>query len=957
MKPTLWLLTAITMATSLASGNQPPAAQVTVDYPLNGSVFPPEFPAPQFLWRDTSTAKVWRIEVAFHDGSAPIRALSKGEPMRIGEIDKRAIAPTNKPPALTPQQAAAHTWRPAAEIWAQIKRHSVEQPAEVTILGCENELSKTHVSSTKVTILTSKDPVGAPVFYRDVPLMSVETEPGVIKPIPPAAVPLIAWRLRNIGETSSRLLVDNLPTCANCHSFSRDGKTLGMDLDGPQNDKGLYALTTIQPQTEIRNEDVVSWSSFKGKLGGKLRVGFMSQVSPDGRYVVTTINGPDVQQPGTQPKLLKGLQGNYYLANFKDYRFLQVFYPTRGILAWYSRETGKLQPLPGADDEDFVQSNVTWSPDGSYVVFARAKAQDPYPEGSKPAQFANDPNETQVRYDLYRLPFNNGKGGKAEPVAGASANGMSNSFPKVSPDGKWIIYVQARNGLLMRPDSQLYIVPATGGTPRRMNANTPLMNSWHSFSPNGRWLVFSSKSRSPYTQMFLTHIDENGNDTPAIYIENSTAANRAVNIPEFVNVAADGFLKLNVPAAEYYRLSDRAQTLRKSGDTAGAIATWRQALALNPNDDGGHNSLGVLLAFKGDFVPAEAEFRTTLKLNPEFRDIHSNLAVALSGQGKLDEAAAEFEKALAADPRSIEAQNYYGRLLVRRGEAEKGIAHIRQALEIDATYPSAHINLGTALAQTGHFAEAKSEFDKALASDPESAEAHHGLGLLAVRQGDMRAAVTAFRKTLQIDADYPSARYNLGRALAESGQFTEAAAELEKVLRANPKSAEAHSTLGTVLMPLRRVDEALTHFQLAVDADPNYAEAHFYLGAALQFAKGQTAPALVQWRKVIQLEPDHVPALTQTARLLATHPDAALRNGADAVRFAQHAAELTNGQDPLILDVLAAAHAETGRFDEAVRIGNQALAAARAKRDSDLERGILSHLELYRADKPLHERR
>ena len=69
-----------------------------------------------------------------------------------------------------------------------------------------------------------------------------------------------------------------------------------------------------------------------------------------------------------------------------------------------------------------------------------------------------------------------------------------------------------------------------------MRCNTPLMNSWHSFSPNGRWLVFSSKSRSPYTQMFLTHVDENGNDSPAILIENSTAANRAVNIPEFVNV-------------------------------------------------------------------------------------------------------------------------------------------------------------------------------------------------------------------------------------------------------------------------------------------------------------------------------------------------------------------------------------------------------------------------------------
>ena len=109
---------------------------------------------------------------------------------------------------------------------------------------------------------------------------------------------------------------------------------------------------------------------------------------------------------------------------------------------------------------------------------------------------------------------------------------MSNSFPKISPDGRWIVWVQCRNGELMRPDSQLYIVPAAGGVARRMRCNTSLMNSWHSFSPNGHWLVFSSKSRSPYTKLFLTHIDAQGNDSPAILIDNSTAANRAVNIPE-----------------------------------------------------------------------------------------------------------------------------------------------------------------------------------------------------------------------------------------------------------------------------------------------------------------------------------------------------------------------------------------------------------------------------------------
>ena len=83
-----------------------------------------------------------------------------------------------------------------------------------------------------------------------------------------------------------------------------------------------------------------------------------------------------------------------------------------------------------------------------------------------------------------------------------------------------------------------------------MTANTRLMNSWHSFSPSGRWLVFSSKARSPYTQMYLTHIDENGNDSPPTLIDNATAANRAVNIPEFVNIPPDAIEDITVNVAD-----------------------------------------------------------------------------------------------------------------------------------------------------------------------------------------------------------------------------------------------------------------------------------------------------------------------------------------------------------------------------------------------------------------------
>jgi Tol biopolymer transport system component len=76
------------------------------------------------------------------------------------------------------------------------------------------------------------------------------------------------------------------------------------------------------------------------------------------------------------------------------------------------------------------------------------------------------------------------------------------------------------------------------------------MNSWHSFSPNGHWMVFSSKARSAYTQMYLTHLDADGNDSPAILIDNTTAANRAVNIPEFANIDPDGIEDIQVHVAD-----------------------------------------------------------------------------------------------------------------------------------------------------------------------------------------------------------------------------------------------------------------------------------------------------------------------------------------------------------------------------------------------------------------------
>ncbi len=580
--------------TSIPSGA--PVESIGIDYPPDGAIFPPEIAPPRFVWYDPSSAVSWTVEVTFADGTPGRKSESSGDKLQIGPIDPACIAQTNEPPQLSSRESLSRTWSPSAELWRSIKQHSTTAAAKVTVHGFLDPGRKMPVSRGQVSLMTSSDAVGAPIFYRDVPLMPTETEKGDIKPLAPYAVRLIRWRLKDISENGSRILLENLPMCANCHSFSADGKTLGMDLDGLQGNRGLYALAPVRPETEIRDEDVIQWSTARGRLKGNLRIGFMSQVSPDGRYVVTTINDVDAMGlPGEK----SNPPSNYYVANFKDYRFLQVFFATRGILAWYSRNTGILQPLPGAADPGFVQTGAVWSPDGQYLVFARARAIDPNPTGAPEAKAANDPNERQIQYDLFRIPFLGGKGGMPEPIAGASHNGFSNSFPKISPDGRWIVFVKCRNGLLMRPDSELYIVPSTGGAARRMRCNLKPMNSWHSFSPNGRWLVFSSKAGSPYTRMYLTHIDQEGNDSPAILIENVTEANRAVNIPEFVNIGTGGFERIAGPVIEFYRLADEAAYYRRVGQYERAVDLWKQALAVRPADDYAHQSLGTLLLALG----------------------------------------------------------------------------------------------------------------------------------------------------------------------------------------------------------------------------------------------------------------------------------------------------------------------------------------------------------------------
>src|SRR6185437_7544977 len=237
---------------------------ITLDYPSNNTLFPPDIIPPLFQWRDSvNGATAWRIQVNFVGRGPKIDVWSSGEKMRIGELDTALVGYV--PPELTPEQQAAHTWRPDAKLWETIKKHSVNAPATVTISGYRETKTGEPISRGQLMIRTSADPVGAPILFRDVPLIPPapeDNERGVIKPLPDSVLPKIRWELRDVSSTHSRVVMQGLPTCANCHSVSRDGKTLGIDVDGPVNDKGLYGLIPIRKVSTISNDYVIHWSDF-----------------------------------------------------------------------------------------------------------------------------------------------------------------------------------------------------------------------------------------------------------------------------------------------------------------------------------------------------------------------------------------------------------------------------------------------------------------------------------------------------------------------------------------------------------------------------------------------------------------------------------------------------------------------------------------------------------------------
>jgi WD40 repeat protein len=325
---------------------------------------------------------------------------------------------------------------------------------------------------------------------------------------------------KEISLLENQLLKNN---CINCHSFKQNnpGRFL-LHVRGSMG--GTYFVNGEEViKTELKTQNMQSNAVYPSW-------------HPAGRYVAFSSN--------------KTVQA-FYMRPEKN---IEV-YDLSSSLVIYDIEKNELFACEDNDTVKYMETFPCWSPDGQYLYYCRTD------------QVVDSFDFRQVKYDLVRRSFDQVSGifGKTEVVFNALAINKSASFPCISPDGKYLVFTLHDYGTfsIWHKEADLYLLNLQNGKSDRMSLNSSETESYHSWSSNGKWLVFSSKRGDGLTSRpYFTYFNSTGNvgkpfvlpqKDPTLY----TRMEKTFNRPEFVSG------KINIGTRDFSRASEKESVKAK----------------------------------------------------------------------------------------------------------------------------------------------------------------------------------------------------------------------------------------------------------------------------------------------------------------------------------------------------------------------------------------------------------
>jgi len=398
--------------------------------------------------------------------------------------------------------------------------------------------------------------------------------------------------------------------------------------------------------------------------------------------------------------------------------------------------------------------------------------------------------------------------------------------------------------------------------------------------------------------------------------------------------------------------------LQSQGKIEEAIQHYHQALRYKADDALVHNNLAAALQLQGNFEEATKEYQEALRIDGENALLHLNFANALQSQGKPDEAISHYHRAIQLKADYADAHRDLGNALSLQGNFEEAAIHWAESLRLKPNQVDVLENLKKVLYEEGKTDKAIAYLSEAVRIEPNQPQFHLDLGNLFYDKGDVDLAIDHYTRALQKMPEHAVLLMNLGKALAHKGRFDEAIAHWNKALQLTVDQPEIRRHLRYLMAEQfaqhGNFDKAIGHWSELLRSEPN--NPALYNNLAIAFYKqGRFTETTDCWKKLLEIRPNDYQILHNLGWLLATHPDAGIRNPAEAVRLAQRACELTGYEKSPQLDALAAAYAAAGRFNEALETAERALQLALSSGEQRQAELLSRRLELYKAGKPYIE--
>ena len=281
------------------------------------------------------------------------------------------------------------------------------------------------------------------------------------------------------------------------------------------------------------------------------------------------------------------------------------------------------------------------------------------------------------------------------------------------------------------------------------------------------------------------------------------------------------------------------------------------------------------------------------------------------------------------------------------GYWRNSITLFEHAIDVTTNNYIAHHKLGEALKLQKKTEAAAKHYSEALRIRPDFFATHLDMGIVLRDEGKLNEAIDYFSRALRLKPDRAEPHFELGITLEKQGDFDTAIRHYLEALRIKPDYAKAHNNLGIILAHQKKDKEAIFHLSEAIRIDSNYAEPHYNLGI-IYADKRNIEKAILHYKKALYLNPNMAQAIYNLSWILTSCEDERFRNGEEAVKLAERLYKIAPNNQPLALDALAAAYAETKEFDAAVLTAHKGLELAEQQGSKELVLGLKKRLELYK---------